>query len=187
MHSRETVAEVLDLASDGLNNCEIARRTGVARPTVREWRTGRLPHSFESKPMLYRRPTDPGPRCTRCSSGKHRFDASRPPTPIFSGSTWATGAFPEARETFTGCASPWTRNTRRSSTSALPRCRRSCLGTGFIASQPRRTMSRFHAYSKGWPCLFPQHGPGKKHEREIVLREWQQELVDLVPTLLLRG
>lgn len=44
-----------------------------------------------------------------------------------------------------------------------------------------------HAYSKSWPCLLPQHGPGKKHERKIVLTEWQQELVDLVPTLLLRG
>jgi hypothetical protein len=22
---------------------------------------------------------------------------------------------------------------------------------------------------KHWPCLFPQHGPGRKHERPIVL------------------
>ncbi|MER7331855.1 MULTISPECIES: transcriptional regulator [unclassified Micromonospora] len=28
-----------------------------------------------------------------------------------------------------------------------------------------------------WPCLFPQHGPGKKHERPIVLAEWQREIV----------
>jgi len=25
------------------------------------------------------------------------------------------------------------------------------------------------SYSKHWPCLFPQHGPGKKHERPIIL------------------
>ena len=25
------------------------------------------------------------------------------------------------------------------------------------------------SYSKAWPCLFPQHGPGKKHLRRIVL------------------
>lgn len=24
-------------------------------------------------------------------------------------------------------------------------------------------------YSKHWPCLFPQHGPGRKHNRPIVL------------------
>lgn len=44
-----------------------------------------------------------------------------------------------------------------------------------------------HAYSKTWPCLFPQHGPGKKHERKIALTGWQRELVDLAPRLLLRG
>ncbi len=44
-----------------------------------------------------------------------------------------------------------------------------------------------HAYSKAWPCLLPQHGPGKKHEPAITLAGWQQELADLVPHLLLRG
>ena len=38
-----------------------------------------------------------------------------------------------------------------------------------------------------WPCLFPQHGPGKKHERPIVLEQWQQEVVDAHPGRLLRG
>ena len=33
-------------------------------------------------------------------------------------------------------------------------------------------------YSKHWPCLFPQHGPGKKHTRLIRLEPWQQALVD---------
>jgi hypothetical protein len=42
-------------------------------------------------------------------------------------------------------------------------------------------------FSKSWPCLFPQHGAGKKHERRIVLTDWQQELVDKWPGHLLRG
>ena len=33
-------------------------------------------------------------------------------------------------------------------------------------------------YSKHWPCLFPQHGPGRKHTRPIRLEPWQQALVD---------
>lgn len=37
------------------------------------------------------------------------------------------------------------------------------------------------------PCLFPQHGPGRKHERPIVLESWQRALVDARPGLLLRG
>jgi hypothetical protein len=44
-----------------------------------------------------------------------------------------------------------------------------------------------YAYSKSWPCLFPQHGPGRKHEREIVLSGWQRRLVARWPALMLRG
>jgi hypothetical protein len=41
--------------------------------------------------------------------------------------------------------------------------------------------------SKHWPCLFPQTGPGRKHERPIVLADWQREIVEEHPKLLLRG
>ncbi|WP_235733847.1 hypothetical protein [Mycolicibacterium austroafricanum] len=32
--------------------------------------------------------------------------------------------------------------------------------------------------SKHWPCLLPQHGPGRKHLRKIALEPWQQKIVD---------
>ena len=38
-----------------------------------------------------------------------------------------------------------------------------------------------------WPCLFPQHGPGRKHERRIRLTQWQQPIVQSHPEALLRG
>ncbi|WP_354701497.1 hypothetical protein [Paraconexibacter sp. AEG42_29] len=40
---------------------------------------------------------------------------------------------------------------------------------------------------KGWPALFPQHGPGRKHERPIVLEPWQQRIVDRHPEAFLLG
>lgn len=40
---------------------------------------------------------------------------------------------------------------------------------------------------KHWLCLFPQHGPGRKHERPILLEEWQRILVEEHPGELLRG
>lgn len=40
---------------------------------------------------------------------------------------------------------------------------------------------------KHWPCLFPQHGPGRKHERAIVLEAWQREVVRRHPAAFLRG
>ncbi|GAA3544278.1 hypothetical protein GCM10022235_10150 [Kribbella ginsengisoli] len=43
------------------------------------------------------------------------------------------------------------------------------------------------SYWKHWPCLFPQHGPGPKHLRQIKLAEWQRDLVTEEPGGFLRG
>jgi hypothetical protein len=40
---------------------------------------------------------------------------------------------------------------------------------------------------KHWACLFPQHGPGRKHERPIVLEDWQRTIVEMHPGPFLRG
>jgi len=43
-------------------------------------------------------------------------------------------------------------------------------------------------YSNHWPCVFPQHGPGSKHTRPILLRRWQERIAyERFPDLLLRG
>jgi hypothetical protein len=51
----------------------------------------------------------------------------------------------------------------------------------------RRGCHDVKSYSKHWPCLFPQHGPGKKHQRLIVLEPWQWQVVGSEPGRLLRG
>jgi hypothetical protein len=33
------------------------------------------------------------------------------------------------------------------------------------------------SYSRHWPCLFPQSGPGRKHLRKIELQPWQRTIV----------
>ncbi|HEY0773790.1 MAG TPA: LAGLIDADG family homing endonuclease [Nocardioidaceae bacterium] len=38
-----------------------------------------------------------------------------------------------------------------------------------------------------WPCVLPQHGPGRKHERSLTLEHWQRELVEAEPAAFLRG
>ncbi|KJY41345.1 hypothetical protein VR41_13055 [Streptomyces sp. NRRL B-1568] len=43
------------------------------------------------------------------------------------------------------------------------------------------------SHSRHWPCFFPQHGPGKKHERLIALAPWQQRIVDAHPWEFVRG
>jgi hypothetical protein len=43
------------------------------------------------------------------------------------------------------------------------------------------------SYWVGWLAVFPQWGPGRKHERPIVLAPWQREVVDAHPHAFLRG
>ncbi|MYV52541.1 helix-turn-helix domain-containing protein [Streptomyces sp. SID3212] len=43
------------------------------------------------------------------------------------------------------------------------------------------------SYDRHWPRLFPQHGPGKKHERPIALVPWQRAVVDAHPWEFVRG
>ena len=43
------------------------------------------------------------------------------------------------------------------------------------------------SYSKHWACLFPQHGPGRKHQRKIELAGWQHVIVRNFPGEFARG
>lgn len=43
------------------------------------------------------------------------------------------------------------------------------------------------SYSGAWPSVFPQAGPGRKHDRPIVLARWQRAIVDEFPRPFLRG
>ena len=71
-------------------------------------------------------------------------------------------------------------------------CRRAVELTGL----PRRVRAqvdattrcvRVVADSRRWPQAFPQHGPGRKHDRKIGLADWQREVVDRFPEEFLRG
>jgi hypothetical protein len=48
-------------------------------------------------------------------------------------------------------------------------------------------MDEVNSFSKHWPHLFPQHGPGTKHSRKIELERWQSRVVERYPGRLLRG
>ena len=43
------------------------------------------------------------------------------------------------------------------------------------------------SYSRHWPCVFPQVGPGPKHRRSIVLADWQTAVVAEHPGRFIRG
>jgi hypothetical protein len=69
----------------------------------------------------------------------------------------------------------------------------SYLGDGCVSSTGRSYQLRvvldglYPDVIKYWPLVLPQHGPGRKHLRPIVLAEWQREIVDARPRPFLRG
>lgn len=51
------------------------------------------------------------------------------------------------------------------------------LPDNVVGYVPKQGCVEVGMYSKRWPALFPQHGPGRKHLRTIELEAWQRALV----------
>jgi hypothetical protein len=67
---------------------------------------------------------------------------------------------------------------------AIPRV---LAATVFHRRRPGVRCVNVEANTVHWACVLPQHGPGAKHTRPIVLADWQQELVRMDPRPLIRG
>jgi hypothetical protein len=66
------------------------------------------------------------------------------------------------------------------------RAMRAC-GARTVGHQRRDGRDDVRSFWMHWPCLLPQHGPGKKHDRPIALVVWQQGIVDAFPERFVRG
>jgi hypothetical protein len=178
VRSRAEVDRVLELVSGGRNQCEISRETGIPRATVPQ--LGERPHprwrASRRGPMLSLR--------DRAGSvpGVDRARLRVPPRPL-----------PRRRMPPSSRTRPspkyfprrgLSRDRGRGGSGHEPRhAGEQTVGATTSASRIRRVNS----YSKHWPCLFPQHGPGMKHQRRIALEKWQRRICDLYPHRLLRG
>jgi hypothetical protein len=56
-----------------------------------------------------------------------------------------------------------------------------------VSTQQRVGCTEVMCCSRHWPCLFPQHGLGKKHTRRIELQSWQRIIVFNNPGHFARG
>jgi hypothetical protein len=172
MRSARGFAMVERLVAEGLNDCDVSRRTGVPRTTVGDWRQD----GFEKRKLDRR-------------GGAHRRDYTRLPRSY----VYLLGLY-----LGDGCISHHARvyRLRIALDSAYPMiiaaCRRSMaevMPSTRASVQVRcgEECVEVGCYSRHWPCFFPQHGPGPKHQRRIVLADWQRELCDQAPELHLRG
>jgi hypothetical protein len=154
----------------GVTTREISRLTGVPESTVAHWRRGdrRGPGSRRHAP------------CPRCEDG-----------PLDQSYAYLLGAYlgdghitlhrrgVHALSLY--CSDDWP-----GIMDAVEAAMREVIAVG-VCRVPRTGCTEIKSYSKHWPCLFPQHGPGMKHTRPIVLEPWQEDLVDQHSGPFLRG
>ena len=173
MRASREVSLALSLLEKGLNHCEISRRTGIPRGTVCDWAAGKLPRG--------RRGAEGG--CPACGAEAHD-----------------PGALPQAAYAYLlglylgdGCISSHRRAVFKLRVFVDARhpgivaecaaAMRAVIPESKASTQVKRwrgpdgphdSCIEVHSYSKQWPCLFPQHGPGPKHLRRIELTHWPQ-------------
>ena len=162
---------VMGLIAAGSNDCQIQRLTGIPRETVRDWRWGRRKNARRSD----------------CRIEGHDF------------TTLPAGPYTYLLGMYLGdgyiARHPRVWRLRISCDSRYPGIIEECR------QAMEAVMPGQHAYllplksrcvevsmsSKHWPCLFPQHGPGRKHERAIRLELWQEQFVGKATESFLRG
>ncbi len=181
----DEIEKVARLRRTGLTQREVSLKTGVPLSTIQKWARGLTPTGYRRRHSPY----DCLPTCERCdikheATGPGYFcpatyayllglylgdgDISR------NGSAYALrltldvaypGIIAEAAAAIREIAGrmPWIRASKVSE----------CAHVGVTW--------------RAWPCIFPQHGPGRKHTRPIVLEPWQREIVTSHAGVFARG
>jgi hypothetical protein len=180
MRSIEEVRQVGALVAAGMNDCAIARRTGIPRGTVRCWR-----HERRWERWPYDIHSD---SCRGCGAPRHYFDALPQTYVYLLGMYLGDGHIVE-------CPKKVYRLIIAMDAiypEIIGECSRA-IATIVPGAHPRLQALKNSRcvfvvkHSRRWPCLFPQHGPGRKHERPIVLSSWQRNLVTRDPECFLCG
>jgi hypothetical protein len=171
MYDLETRRRALALVDDGHSLNSVSHLTGISRAAIGEWR-------IRIEPL--QRTSD----CVRC--------AIPAVTPSPAAYAYLLGLY-----LGDGCLSRQPRGgyaLRIACSDAWPGLIDACEGAirtvrreGSVCRVQKEGCTMVTSYSKHWPCLFPQHGPGKKHDRTIALEPWQQAIVDAYPWEFIKG
>ncbi|MET9590290.1 transcriptional regulator [Streptomyces sp. NPDC006516] len=174
MYDLDTRKQALALVTQGFSQNSVSKQTGISRAAIRSWLQ-------RIEPLGY----DRGAECPRCSSTPRLPDDP--------------GAYSYLLGLYLGdgCISPGKRGVyslRIACADAWPGLIDACVDA-VQRARPANKVCRVQSqgcqyvtsFSKHWPCFFPQHGPGKKHNRTITLEPWQQQIVDAHPWEFIRG
>jgi hypothetical protein len=179
MHPQATVDRARALSELGVFDREVALIVGVPLRTVRKWRTGR------------RRAPGRGPArvpCPRCDE-----DVTLPEPcadyayllGLYLGDGHIVLAGDRSKAVWR--LSVWCANDWPGLVQECARVMRAIRPDNQVSLRQKQGCIEVSSYSRHWPCLFPQHGPGKKHTRKIELADWQHAIVDRHPGEFARG
>lgn len=174
MHVHEVRALVIALARDGTPTAAIARSTGLARSTIRGWLAdpeAALTPRAGTTCFACSGSTSSSPDCYAYVLGQYLGDGhlvTSARVPVLR--IYACLDYPGILSELEG---------------ALASVRGVAPGKVYPKCSTR--LASVQSYWKHWTCLLPQHGPGLKHRRPIVLADWQREIVAAHPWPLIRG
>ncbi|MGW0029309.1 helix-turn-helix domain-containing protein [Streptomyces sp. NPDC003314] len=175
-HGTEVRQRALVLLRDGARNADVARALDVPAGTVSYWKhLDRVKHD--------ECPGRPDPKCPRCD-GRELDDAAYA---YLLGLYLGDGHISH----YSGHRVPNLMITLDDAWPGIQDEAEAAMRRVFPDNATCRVRKRgchnLKVHSSRLVCLFPQHGPGRKHERLIALEPWQQASVDAHPWQFVRG
>jgi hypothetical protein len=174
MYPQATVDLAKTLSDLGILDRENAAICGVSVAAIRHWRYGRR-RSGNS-------PNRDAPRCPRCDGRPLDEKAYAYLLGLYLGDGYLILGRKGVWLLQITCCDGWPglmQQARLALSSVMPSSK--------VFSRGRIGCTDIKSTSKHWLCLFPQHGPGRKHERVIELEPWQERIVAEYPGDFARG
>ncbi|MFC8674498.1 helix-turn-helix domain-containing protein [Streptomyces griseorubiginosus] len=172
-HSPSIRTQAVALMRQGIPNRTVAERLNIPRGTIGWWRS----EDRKARGETYEQPTD----CPRCTGRPFDETAYAYLLGLYLGDGHIISK-PKQHHLSVFCNA-----TQTGLIAAAEDAMRMVMPLPSVKQRYKTGCVEVKSYTKHWTCMFPQHGPGKKHERAIALEPWQQAIVDEHPWEFIRG
>ena len=179
MYPQSTVDIARQLSDIGILDRENAKICGVSIRSIRHWRRGDRRAQRERRASVRKSL----PNCPRCHGRPLDETAYAYLLGLYLGDGHITHR-PKTYMLWIACADAWPGLIEQGCQATALVVQSSAV---LCTSKKSAACTYVQSVSKHWPCLFPQHGPGRKHERRIELEPWQEEIVAKHPGDFARG
>ncbi|AQW50085.1 hypothetical protein [Streptomyces violaceusniger] len=165
--------DAVALMRQGVANRDVAELLGIPRGTVGWWRY----QDRKQRGELFVQPTD----CPQCTDRAFDHRSYAYLLGLYLGDGHIVSK-PKQHHLSIFCADAWPGLIDEAETAM-----RKVMPRPSVQRRQKSGCAEVKSYTKHWTCMFPQHGPGKKHDRVIALEPWQQSIVDAHPWEFIRG